>query len=187
MFPGDHSTIIRHVCGQSGRSNARGASRRIFAILLLIQQPDLIMDFIEEGIDDSDLPLCKVIIASSSSGSDSGTGEDEDEEGYLARSTSDGPIIIEKFRHWIYSQRQQFYQTQWRVQVPIFLKGRRAPDFHPVHKFDRNIVLPWTEFEEHYNGLSDVSRVKVHRAHCQLGVGVSQISYPNFYVGRVTC
>jgi hypothetical protein len=175
VFEEDQSRVIEHVCGQSGRSNVRGASRRIFAILLLIQQPRLIMDFIEEGIDDSDLPLCKVRMASSSSDSIISMDDDEDEDDYLARSTRDGPIIIETFRKWNYPQRQTFYNNQWRVQVPIFQKGRRAPEYHPVHKFDRDTVLPWTEFEERYNGFSDVSRVKIHKAHSKLGVNVSTI------------
>lgn len=163
--------IARHVCGQTGQSNARRASRRIFAILLLIKESRLILDFIEEGIDDGDLPLS--MTRADSSTSDLGSGLDDDEGDFLATSTSDGPVIIKRFCQWTRAQKQSFYNNQWRVQVPILLKARRTPDFHPVHRFDKDIILPWIEYEEYYHGNSDLARVKVHKAHAQLGVGVS--------------
>lgn len=173
IFYEHHSEIVEHICGQAGRSNSRRASRRIFAILLLMKEPQLILDFVEQGIDDGDLPLIKIRADSSS---DSDSSMDDDEDDYLARSTSDGPIIIKKFCKWTPAQRETFYINQWRVQVPILLKGRHIPDFHPVHRFDKDIILPWIEYEEHYSGNSDVSRVKIHKAHAQLGVSVSETS-----------
>lgn len=174
IFHEHHHEILEHVCGQAGRSNAHRTSRRIFAILLLMREPRLIFDFMEQGIDDGDLPLTK--IRADSSSSDSESSMDDDEDDYLARSTSDGPIIIKKFCEWTPSQRQTFYNNQWRVQVPVILKGRRAPDLHPIHKFHNDVILPWIEYQEHYSGNSDVSRVKIHKAHAQLGLSVSKTS-----------
>ncbi|KAG8162572.1 hypothetical protein KVR01_008337 [Diaporthe batatas] len=148
--------ILEHVCGHTERSHARRATRRIFAILLLMEEPRLIMDFVEQGIDDGDLPLSKVRIVHNSTDGDIGD--------YLARSTNDGPIIIERFFEWTY----------WQVQAPIFRKGRQAADSHPVHIFGKDVILPWTEYEEHYSGHSDVFRVKIHNAHSRLHVGAEQ-------------
>lgn len=170
-----HIRIIGHVCGQTGRSNTRRESRRIFAILLLIREPCLILDFVEQGIDDSDLPLSIIHDNSSSLGLEGSVDGDEDD--YLARSTSDGPIIIRGFCQWHYTQRETFYNNQWRVQIPIFRKVRRQiPDAHPIHTFGNEVILPWTECEEHYDGNSVVSRVKVHKAHSQLLFGVSEVN-----------
>lgn len=189
-----HITITEHVCGQPGRSNSRRESRRVFAILLLIQEPCLILDFIDQGIDDSDLPLSMIRDNSSSFGSESTVDDDEDD--YLARSTSSGPIIIKGFCRWQFAQRETFYNNQWRVQIPIFRKLRRqTPELHPIHTFDNDIILPWTEYEEHYDGNSVVSRVKVHKAHSQLVSGVSEfccfekpIHGSHKYSGRpITC
>lgn len=169
-----HIRITGHVCGQTGRSNTRRESRRIFAILLLIREPCLILDFVDQGIDDSDLPFSIIRDNSSSFGSEGSVDGDEDD--YLARSTSDGPIIIRGFCQWHYTQRETFYNNQWRVQIPIFRKVRRQiPDAHPIHTFGNDVILPWTECEEHYDGNSIVSRVKVHKAHSQLLFGVSEV------------
>lgn len=138
-----------------------------------MKEPHLILDFIDQGIDDGDLPLS--LISSDSSSSASESGVDDDEGNFLARKTSDGPISI-NFGQWSYAQRETFYNNQWRVQIPIFLRGRRIPDVHPIHKFHSDIILPWIEYEEHYNGLSDVSRVRIHREHSQLGGDVSAFS-----------
>lgn len=170
--------IIKHVCGQTERSSTRSESRRIFAILLLIQEPCLILDFIDHGIDDSDLPL-SIIRQNCSSFASADTmddEEDDDEDDYLARSTSAGHIIIKGFCQWKYTQRETFYQNQWRIQIPIFRRVRRqTPEVHPIYTFGNDVILPWTEYEEHYDGNSVVSRVKVHKAHSQLISGVSEV------------
>ncbi|POS71541.1 protein kinase [Diaporthe helianthi] len=144
-FEEHHKEILEHVCGYTERSHSRLLSRRIFAILLLIEEPRLIMDFIEQGIDDGDLPLSKIRIVHNS--------VDGDVRDYLARSTIDGPIIIDKFCEWT---------------------GRQAPDSHPVHKFEKDVILPWTEYEDHYSGHSDVFRVKIHNAHRRFHVSDEQ-------------
>lgn len=181
-----HIRIVGHVCGQTGRSNTRRESRRIFAILLLIREPCLILDFVEQGIDDSDLPLSIIRDNSSSFGLEGSV--DGDEDNYLARSTSDGPIIIRGFCQWQYIQRETFYNNQWRVQIPIFRRVRRqTPDVHPIHTFGNDVILPWTECEEYYDGNSVISRVKVHKAHSQLGFRVSKVyCYENPIYGSQT-
>ncbi|KAH8811206.1 kinase-like domain-containing protein [Xylogone sp. PMI_703] len=141
--------IVDYVCGS--RLNARGLSRRIFAILLIIDKPALILDFLREGIDDGDLPLLKITL--------------DGEEYILARKVGDISQPIEAFRQWSYAKRLAFYNTQWRVQLPVFLKGKRSIKYHPVHRLNSEAVLPWTDYEQTYDGNSEVIRVKIHCAH----------------------
>lgn len=170
-----HITITKHVCGQPGRSNSRRESRRVFAILLLIQEPHLILDFIDQGIDDSDLPLSITHVDSFSSGPEGIV--DYGKDSYLAKSTSAGPVDIEGFCQWTYAQKKAFYSNQWRAQVPVFLRGHgQTTGVHPIHIFSDDIILPWTEYRKRFSCTNDVFRVKVHKAHSRLGVGVSRVS-----------
>lgn len=166
-----YNEIFGHICGKGGRTHVRRASRRIFAILLLIEEPQLITDFIKEDIHDDDLPLSKV--------SDGGN--------FLARGTRDKPVVIEAFCHWTYAQRETFFAKQWQVQTAILHKGRRATSSHPVHKFDKDVILPWTEHKLRYDGHSDVFQVKIHHAHCRWHVDVRKAEASSIECrGRVT-
>ncbi|KUI72850.1 Cyclin-dependent kinase E-1 [Cytospora mali] len=146
------SQITKHVCGQPGSSNLHGTSRRIFAILLIVEEPTKILDIIREGIDDTALPIRRV---------------DSDEECLLARKTSSKPILIPSLCAWPLALRYAFYHNQWRVQAPVFLKGGSSLENHPIHRLDSDIVFPWTDYEKKYDGNSEVVRVKIHEAHCQ--------------------
>lgn len=149
------SRILESVCGIPGRTNTRLTSRRIFAILLIIEEPARIMDVIEGGIDDTNLPFYRV--------------DSNGWECLLARKTGGGLIPIQSLRIWPYAQRSAFFKDQWRVQTPVFLRGRGL-NSHPVHRLESEVVFPWTEYEREYDGNSEVVRVKIHEAHCRFKV-----------------
>lgn len=158
----NYAKITEYVCGSPGRSNNRGTSRRIFAILLIIEKPARIMDVIEGGIDDTDLPFCRI--------------DSDEEECVLARKSAGELISIQSFRAWPYTQRYAFFDNQWRVQAPVFLRGRSL-NSHPVHRLGNNAVFPWTDYEKAYEGNSEVVRVKIHEAHCRFGAPCGDRSF----------
>lgn len=151
----DHSRITEYVCGPPGRSNTRRTSRRIFAILLIIGEPHRIMDIIEGGIDDTDLPFYRF--------------DSDDGECLLARNTGGTLICIQIFRAWPYVQRFALYENQWRVQAPVFFRAGRSLNSHPVHRLNDDVVFPWTEYQRQYDGNSEVVRIKIHKGHCRFG------------------
>lgn len=162
------SQIMEHVCGQPGQSNTRGTSCRIFAILVLIEMPSKILDVIKENLSDKDLPFHREI------GS---------QDRHLAKNTDGGLVRIHAFSGWTYSQRNTLYQDQWRVQAPVFLKGSRSLNEHPVHRLHKKAIFPWTKYERVYDGNSEVVRVNIHKAHSRLGSGVGDPSWaPQYFI-----
>ncbi|KAI5920132.1 kinase-like domain-containing protein [Camillea tinctor] len=154
----NYSSHIRdYVCGPSDRPNARGTARRIFAILLIMKEPSLILDIMNAGIDDNDLPLQSI--------------DQGHDECLLARKAGNGYLIIEIFSRWAYVQRLAFWTNQWRVKLPVFLKGTRSLKDHPVHRLESKVVLPWIYHEPTYDGNSEVIRVKIHHAHHRFDEG----------------
>lgn len=153
------SDIMEFVCGMKA-SNALG----ILAVLLLIEDPQLIVDFMEEGISDDDLPLCLR----------------DNEQSHLTRYCLDRKIggaffPIEKFDQWKSVQRFAFFNHQWWVKPPVFERSTgKSWDAHPAIRLHKSTILPWVEHEEiidHQN--SNVVRVRIHDAHHDFGPEVS--------------
>lgn len=147
------SEVTEYICGLPGRSSTRGTSRRIFALLLIMDEPARILDIMEGAIDDTDLPFYCV---------DSNVGDC-----FLARKTGGTLIRIQSLCSWPYILRSTFYKDQWRVQAPVFFKAGRALNRHPVHRFENDIIFPWTGYDKEYDGNSEVARIKIHEAHCR--------------------
>ncbi|ROV89857.1 hypothetical protein VMCG_09505 [Cytospora schulzeri] len=154
--------VLRTNCSQI-TEYVRGTSRRIFAILLIIEEPARIMDVIDGSIDDTDLPFHRV--------------DSDGNECLLAKKSGGRLIPIQEFRAWPYTMRYAFFQNQWRVQAPVFLKAGQGLDSHPVHRLENDVVFPWTEYEREYDGNSEVARIKIHKAHCQFGAPCENRSF----------
>lgn len=144
------SDIIEFICGKP-ESKASG----IFAVLLLMEQPKLIVDFMEENISDNDLPLCL---------------RDEEQSHLmqycLGKRVGDSLIPIERFDKWESMQRFAFSSHQWWVKLPVFERSTsRSLDAHPAIRLHNSSILPWIEHRTIYHQNSDVVRVRIHDAH----------------------
>lgn len=144
------SDIIKFVCG-----NPDFKASRVFAVLLLIEHPQLIVDFMEERISDRDLPLRL---------------RDKEKSHFtlycLDKKVGESLIPIKRFDEWESVQRYAFYNHQWWVKLPFFEKSTsKSLDAHPAIQLHNSSILPWIEYKPIYDRNSDVVRVKIHNAH----------------------
>lgn len=156
------SDIAKFVCGNPDR-DASG----IFAVLILIEHPQLIVDFMEENINDSDLPLWK-------RGNETKyiTGY------YLDKKLGNTFIPIRLFDKWGSVQRFAFFKHQWWVKLPVFEEHiGDSLDSHPIIRLHNSTILPWTEHEPIYHKNSEVVRVSIHDAHHNFQSEVSKTCY----------
>ncbi|KAH6663157.1 kinase-like domain-containing protein [Halenospora varia] len=133
--------------------------RKIFAILGLIEQCEDIVDFIEGGLYDSDLPFIL---------------SDKGHEGrpQLCRKGKNGKHEPIKFRNkWKIPVHESFENNQWQLLAPYFqllTESDRKVRHYPLAN---QITLPFIEDDEvkpgagHEGGFGDVWRVKIHSAH----------------------
>lgn len=152
------SDIIKFVCG-----NPELKASGVFAVLLLIDNPELIVDFMEERISDRDLPLCL---------RDKGTSHFT--QCCLDKKVDESLIPIKRFDKWGYVQRFAFYNHQWWVKLPVFEKNvSKSLDAHPAIQLHNSSILPWVEYKPIYQQNSDVVRVRIHDAHHRFEPAVS--------------
>lgn len=155
------SDIINYVCGRP-KSDASG----IFAVLLLIENPQLILDFMEEGINDLDLPLCL-----------SESEKNHLTQYYLDKKVNDSLTPIKRFDEWGSVQRFAFFNHQWWVKLPVFEQNySKSLDAHPAIRLHDATILPWIDHKPIYHKNSEVVRVKIHDAHHNFEPEVSNTS-----------
>lgn len=144
------SEIIKFVCGNPDR-DASG----IFAVLILIEHPELIVDFMEENINDSDLPLWRR------------ENETKYITGYyLDKKLGNDFVPIRLFDKWGSVHRFAFFKHQWWVKLPVFEEhNSNSLDSHPIIRLHNSTILPWTEHKPIYHKNSEVVRVSIHDAH----------------------
>ncbi|KAI3336767.1 kinase-like domain-containing protein [Xylariaceae sp. AK1471] len=121
--------------------------RKIFAILLLIDEPRAIRKFVREGVCDAHLPLVKVPAGKSTKAFSLGIKE------------GDKPIRLKCFNGWQRQALQRFEQRQWKVLVPFF--GDERP--HDVIQLEEDTILPFT-YREHIRtgSQSKIFKVRIH-------------------------
>lgn len=144
------SEIAKYVCG-----NPESKAAGVFAVLLLIEHPQLILDFMEEMISDLDLPLCL-----------RDKGKSHFSRYCLDRKVEQSLIPIKRFDKWESVQRFAFYKHQWWVKLPVFeTSTSKSLDAHPAIQLHNSSILPWIEYKPIYQQNSDVVRVRIHDAH----------------------
>lgn len=154
------SDIVDYVCGDQEQT-----ASEIFAILLLMQNPQLIGDFMKEGIRDTDLPLC-VRESNKSHVTEHG----------LDRKVESSLVPIQSFDQWEYLQRFAFSSHQWWVKLPIFERSSsQSIHGHPAIQLNKLSILPWVEYRPIYQRNSNVVRVRIHDAHHKFGPQVSSV------------
>ena len=133
--------------------------RRIFAILVMIQQPREILTFINNNITDHDLPLVK--------------GRSGAKGSYDLRRKVQPHTTLRCLQHWSSFLVNSFDEYQWTLLSPFFSRGNKGTvRFYPL---DDRTILPFVEDssrdssfgndEDFQGGHGSVFRVKIHRSH----------------------
>ncbi|KAJ9148594.1 Kinase-like protein [Pleurostoma richardsiae] len=130
--------------------------RKIFAILLLIERPSKIWNFVEEGVSDADLPLVKIQRKSRP-----WTFKLRRKE---ARHTS-----LQCFKGWRHSTIARFEEWQWAMLAPYFARGTRKDVKH--YTLPDETILPFTSWENKREpgGFGQVYKVSIHPDHHNFG------------------
>lgn len=153
-------------------------SKKLFAVLICTlsgAQSRAICNFIQEGINDTDLPFERLYLndrpANSSGRYQMYTLAKKEHE-----ASCTFPIHtlcgINTVSNWPRDQVQSFCRDQWLVLAPIF---ESTPGTDPPHRsFPESVVLPFTEDWENdsaavkFGGYSEVWAIRIHPAHQQL-------------------
>ena len=139
-------------------------TRRVFAILVTIGKGPAILDFVEEHITDSDLPLCMPKEAG---------WQFLTPEGLQTRSG----CTIQAVTSWDPRDVEDFSRTQWWFLDPIF--DERAKHYELAD----DLVLPFIEDHEgdpaqmKSGGYSSVWGVRIHHAHQTIYRPTDQVGY----------
>jgi hypothetical protein len=111
--------------------------KKIFVILVLIEQTRRIGKFLEENVDDLDLPLIKKLKPKNKNGARFDLCRNPEEK-------------LECFQEWSQSAIRKFEEWQWTMVAPFFHKGIRKDVQHFPLK--PSIILPFTKNSSHENG-----------------------------------
>lgn len=159
---------IWEVPSLSKTSSKKTTRRKLFAILALMQKLDQIVEFIKEGLYDSDLPFIL------STGTRKGLRQ-------LDRKGEDGESeSIRLFAKWKIIELECFNNCQWELLAPYFhLSTKRDPKI--LHyNLENETIMPFIEDDEikHAGGYGDVWKVKIHPAHhnhCEDSVSLASV------------
>ncbi|WAO91723.1 Protein kinase domain-containing protein [Fusarium falciforme] len=127
-------------------------AKRIFCVLVLMEESAAMEQLINEGITDEDLPLCR-------------NGDDSDDSEYNVLASVSGNKRFPSSMSWGEGDKvDNFLKKQWVVQAPILDK----PGLHFV--LEPECALPLTECETELaqGGMGVVHKAKLHPAHQHL-------------------
>jgi hypothetical protein len=137
----------RMVCPDPGDSHH--SLRRIFAILVLIEQLHLIETFINESLDDGNLPLLL---------------RERDDDSWLKTMYINGRELV-SFCAWSQFLLDSFDHYQWFLLAPQF-KFLDENGRIPSTKLPSRTILPFTSLETKTTGnYGTITRVAIHPAH----------------------
>ncbi|KAI1179868.1 kinase-like domain-containing protein [Nemania sp. FL0916] len=159
----DLGLLIDQICGiHKGKSPQDGkititTRRRIFATLILIQHIPAIIDVIEEGLYDWDLPL-------------SLDGSCPSYPRLTRKGTSDKHEDFNFSKTWSCYLHQAFFNCQWQLLSPYI--GLRAKSDAKINHYPLgpDIILPIIKISgpERRGGFGNVSKIQIHQAHRNL-------------------
>ena len=150
----DAARCAEYVCGPRAKPRYKNSEslRKIFAILVLLNQTQLVFEFQKAGIKDKHLPLRK-----------------DDDETTLLSTHADMEenvhldFFMEMSDPWVVAE---FYDKQWSVYVPFIT---RDPDQDKAkdYKLDAKTIMPWTDYPTKVDagGYGDVRRIEIHPEH----------------------
>jgi hypothetical protein len=158
--------------GQS-RTSSLTTRRKIFAILVLLDQVPAIIDFINEDLFDSDLPFVF---------RDRAGDREESFDVYRKVKQRDGEpdmeIELQFFQKWRAATLESFNRNQWQLLAPIFFLVSKDNMKAKHYILDSYVVLPFIEDNmvdeppAQHGGSAEVRHVKIHRAHQNLYISV---------------
>lgn len=128
-------------------------AQNLFAILVCLERGDHIVEFLKEGIDDTDLPFVR--------------SDKTAKPGHFklcSKKTPDRPIRC--MSDWDQTSINDFGRDQWLSLAPIF----EYDDDIKHYELDDNCVLPWVEDDERSDraiesGFGSVWKIAIHPAH----------------------
>ena len=126
---------------------AESQARFVFVIIVLINEPQLLLSLIRDQVCDDDLPLSHVGV--------------EGVDFQLAK-RSEPNTPVECFTKWTGAQRHSFDRLQRQVKAQIL---QQWPIGLRVTQLSDLSVLPFTKCVKIHNGNSTVYRVEIHHAH----------------------
>jgi serine/threonine protein kinase len=141
---------------------------KLFAILVCLKKGKLIADFLDEAVDDTDLPFVRL--------------DNTAKSGHFklcSRKTPDQPVKC--MMMWDQARVNDFGRDQWCFLAPIF-------EYHDDinhYELNDNCVLPWVEDEERSDraiegGFGSVWKIAIHPAHQQIHSTVGpKVQLPN--------
>jgi hypothetical protein len=133
-------------------SRTCSSARKLFAILLGINKGSSILDFLADGITDSDLPLLKYPKRTANAG-------------YTLRAKRRIDSPIPAIEYWAWRDIRHFYCEQWWLKAPVFDTLRKH------YELEDDCVLPFVEDKGNNigsvntGGYSEVWGVRIHPAH----------------------
>jgi hypothetical protein len=162
---GKDAGLTQQVWGTKGSKSELTTRRKIFAILVLVDNVPAITHFIDQGIFDSHLPFLFR----------DGTGERTGTFNVYRKSKGregepDREIEIGFFRDWDDLKLESFKSSQWQVLAPYFSLVSKDNKVSHYNLDDRS-VLPFIEDHKvdeplaQHGGSADVRRVKIHYYH----------------------
>jgi hypothetical protein len=131
----------------------RKSAPKLFAILVCLQRGKFITEFLDEGIDDSDLPFVR--------------SDNTDKSGHFKLCSGKLPEHpIKCMTSWNQTHVNDFGRDQWCMLPHIF----EYHDDIEHYELDDNCVLPWVEDEELSDraiegGFGSVWKIAIHPAH----------------------
>jgi hypothetical protein len=172
---GKDASLAQKVWGTKGSKSELTTRRKIFAILVMVDNVPAITDFIDEGIFDSHLPF----LFRDGTGKRAGTWDVyrklKGREG-----EPDPEIEIGFFKDWDDLKLESFKSNQWQVLAPYFsLVSKDNKVMH--YNLDDRSVLPFIEDQKvdeplaQHGGSADVRRVKIHYSHQNIRIVSSDL------------
>lgn len=125
---------------------------KLFTILTAMSKSECVLEFLEEGLEDRDLPLTPM--------------EQSSSKNKILCSRRKPGVAISCTSNWRRSETEAFLRDQWWTLAPVFTSS----NYSVRHwELDDRCVLPYVEDGERsqavMGGYSSVWRVKIHPAH----------------------
>ncbi|KAJ3580540.1 hypothetical protein NPX13_g23 [Xylaria arbuscula] len=146
-----------YICGNDTHSSRNEhTSRKIFAILVLMDQLPRIEEFIREGIRDQHLPCRKL--------SNHELGATFTIEKSVSPSTF-GSESVFRFDNWDPTDKQEFYRLQWEFLAPYF--SNASDGTITLYELDEPCIMPWLNNGETVcnGGFGEVTKFYIHSDH----------------------
>lgn len=158
---GDPSSLTAEILNVKVKQRRNTSRRKIFAILVMMQRPEAILDVIREKIYDYHLPFQ--------------FGKSTETDVFSKAREGEVAVPIDFFRHWNITSRESFKNYQWEMTAPYFRlswkEGMRVYEY----VLEPRTILPFIEEATdtgnqqreitYSGGTSYVRKLKIHPAH----------------------